>query len=76
MRAYSAMSPVQPAFSRWGQSVGMDSVLPRWLQRVFSYRRLSRASEQAKVPASALSLVSTTAVNWAGLGSSSPVTRT
>lgn len=45
------ISPVQPSrSSRWGQSVGMPTKLPRMLHTMFSCSRLSRGSEQRKCP--------------------------
>ena len=45
------MSPVQPSrSSRWGQSVGTSTKLPRWPQTTLLCSRLSRSSEHSKVP--------------------------
>lgn len=51
MGAKTWMSPVQPRrSSRWGQSVGMSTKLPRMLHTTFSWSRLTIGSLHSNQP--------------------------
>jgi hypothetical protein len=57
------MSPVQPSrSSRWGQSVGIETKLPRMPHTTFSCSRFTRSSEHSNQPVRRMSLPTTTAV--------------
>ena len=71
------MSPVHPARSRCGQSVGTERKLPRWLHTTFWCRRSRRASDAANEPVCSRSLAITTATMSSGAQrrAESPLTR-
>ena len=56
------MSPVHPTRSRWGQSVGIDRKLARWLHTVLECNWVRRASEHANSPVGSRCDPMTTAV--------------
>ena len=66
----SCQSPVQPARSRWGQSVGISQALSRNDHSVMSCSRLSRSSLQRNHPVRRRSVWTTTPVTSSGVSRS------